>query len=105
LKTRADIRALAELQARLIASAARTLKPGGRLVYCVCSLEPEEGEGAVAAALAGGAPLARDPIEPSEIEGLPSEAFAKQGALLTLPSFWRGEGGMDGFHVSRLRRT
>jgi 16S rRNA (cytosine967-C5)-methyltransferase len=104
-KTKADVVALAALQAKLIAAAARCVKPGGRLVYCVCSLEPEEGEGAVAAALAACAPLARDPVGPAEIEGLPSEASAKEGALRTLPSFWADRGGMDGFYVVRFRRT
>ena len=34
-----------ELQAKLIASARRQLKPGGRLIYSVCTFEPEEGTG------------------------------------------------------------
>jgi 16S rRNA (cytosine967-C5)-methyltransferase len=99
-----DIAALADLQARLIAAAAHDLAPGGRLVFCTCSLEPEEGEGAVAQALAAGAPLAPDPIAREEIPGLPAEAFTPDGAVRTLPSFWRDLGGMDGFFIARLRR-
>ena len=41
----------AELQARLIDHAATLVRPGGTLVYAVCSLEPEEGEGVVNAFL------------------------------------------------------
>ena len=45
-------KALADLQAQLIDAAAKLLKPGAPLVYAVCSLEPEEGPGVVAAASA-----------------------------------------------------
>ena len=61
LRQEADIAALAALQKRLLQKAVALLKPGGTLVYCTCSLEPEEGEQAIAALLAsriGGAPRA-----------------------------------------------
>jgi 16S rRNA (cytosine967-C5)-methyltransferase len=103
-KTPRDMAPLADLQAKLIAAAARALKPGGRLVYCVCSLESEEGEGAVGAALAADASLARDPVRPDEIDGLPAEALAADGAVRTLPCFWAERGGMDGFYIARLTR-
>jgi 16S rRNA (cytosine967-C5)-methyltransferase len=103
LKTRADVAALAKLQGKLLSAAARLVKPGGRLVYCVCSLEPEEGPKALADALQAGAPLAHDPITPDEAPSLPPEAF-QDGSLRTLPSFWPERGGMDGFFVARLRR-
>src|SRR5690606_1415714 len=48
LKTEADIRRLAGLQARFLAATAEMVAPGGTLVYCVCSLEPEEGEQQIA---------------------------------------------------------
>ncbi len=104
-KTEAHIAALADLQSRLIAAAAKLVKPGGQLVFCTCSLEPEEGPGAVARALAAGAPLLRDPIVPAELPGLPAEAFSAEGDLRTLPSFWAEQGGMDGFFVARFRRA
>ena len=47
----AAIAALAETQAAMLARAAGWLKPGGSLVYAVCSLEPEEGEQVVEAFL------------------------------------------------------
>ena len=52
LKQDSDIAALTALQKRLLQKAITLLKPGGTLVYCTCSLEPEEGEQAVDALLA-----------------------------------------------------
>jgi 16S rRNA (cytosine967-C5)-methyltransferase len=103
-KTPADIATLAQLQTRLIAAAGRMLGPGGRLIYCVCSLEPEEGEGAVKGALAG-AVLAPDPIAPGEVPGLPAEALTAEGAVRTLPSMWPEAGGMDGFYIARMQAS
>ena len=54
LRQEADIGALAALQKRLLQRAVALLKPGGTLVYCTCSLEPEEGEQAIAELLAAG---------------------------------------------------
>ena len=103
-KTEKDVRAMSAAQTRLIGAAARALKPGGRLVFCTCSLQPEEGPDALAAALEDGAPLAVDPINIDEIPGLPSQALQTDGTLRTLPSFWAETGGMDGFFVARLTR-
>jgi 16S rRNA (cytosine967-C5)-methyltransferase len=97
-----DIRKLSTLQRELIAAAADFVKPGGVLVYAVCSLEPEEGEGAIEAALESGA-WTRDPVRPGEIAG--GDAFlTAEGALRTLPSHWPETGGLDGFFVARLVR-
>src|SRR5438067_11510442 len=59
LRQESDVAALTALQQRLLERAAGLLKPGGTLVYCTCSLEPEEGETAVAALLAGSSGLKR----------------------------------------------
>ena len=99
LRRPADIRALAELQAKLIDACAALLKPGAPLVYAVCSLEPEEGPGAVAGALARGWRREAFPSVP----GL--AAFVTgDGDLRTLPSYWPEMGGMDGFFAARLVR-
>jgi 16S rRNA (cytosine967-C5)-methyltransferase len=103
-KIKADVAALAALQTKLIVAAARLVKPGGSIVYCVCSLEPEEGEKAAAAAVAAGAPLVRDAILAEEVEGLPPDALTEDGALRTLPCFWAEQGGMDGFYAARFRK-
>jgi 16S rRNA (cytosine967-C5)-methyltransferase len=98
----ADIPRLAAAQARLLDSAAGRVKPGGRLVYCVCSLEPEEGEGQVAALLARRPDLAADPIAPGE-GGAPAASLTPDGALRILPH--HRDGGTDGFYIARLRRA
>jgi 16S rRNA (cytosine967-C5)-methyltransferase len=94
-----DIAKLAAVQARLLDSAARRLKPGGRLVYCVCSLEPEEGEGQVAAALKRHPELSLDPIRPGE-GGAPEAAVTPEGLLRILP--FHVAGGADGFFAARF---
>jgi 16S rRNA (cytosine967-C5)-methyltransferase len=101
LRRPTDIRALADLQAQLLAAAAAHLKPGAPLVYAVCSLEPEEGPGVVAAVLAQG--WRRDPIRLGEIHGA-DEFLTPDGDLRTLPSRWPEIGGLDGFYVARLQR-
>jgi len=98
----ADIPKLAQVQARLLDSAARRVKPGGRLVYCVCSLEPEEGEGQVAAFLARTPGFALDPIVPGE-GGAPEASLRPDGTLRILPH--HRAGGTDGFYVARLRKA
>jgi 16S rRNA (cytosine967-C5)-methyltransferase len=104
LKSEADVTALSALQVRLIAAAARSLAPGGRMVFCTCSLEPEEGPGAVTRALDEGAPLVRDPVSLEEIPGLPVEALTALGEVRTRPSVWAEVGGMDGFFMGRMIR-
>jgi 16S rRNA (cytosine967-C5)-methyltransferase len=108
LRQEADIAALTALQKRLLERAAGLLKPGGTLVYCTCSLEPEEGETAVAALLAGGSAFRRVPIEASEVAGL-SEIVNAEGDLRTLPCHLPHVdprlAGLDGFYAARLVKT
>jgi 16S rRNA (cytosine967-C5)-methyltransferase len=103
-KSGADLRALTELQSALLERATAWLAPGGRLVYCTCSLLPEEGEAQVAAAL-GRLPLAVDHAAPDALPGLPSRWRAGEGALRITPESWPEEpGGIDGFYIAALRR-
>lgn len=97
----AEIPKLAAVQARLLDAAARRVKPGGRLVYCVCSLEPEEGEGQVEAFLRRAPEFALDPVAAGE-GGAPEASRRPDGTLRILPH--HREGGTDGFYVARLRR-
>jgi 16S rRNA (cytosine967-C5)-methyltransferase len=101
-KTPEDVARMADLQGRLIASAAEMLAPGGTLVYASCSLEPEEGPAVVARALKAGLPLERAPIGSNEV-GLPVDP-TPAGELRTLPCHLAEAGGMDGFFIARLRR-
>jgi 16S rRNA (cytosine967-C5)-methyltransferase len=96
------VRTLAALQARLVDAAARLLKPGGRLVYAVCSLEPEEGLGVVAGALQNG--WRRAPLDAEEFAGA-APFITPDGDLRTLPSHWPEIGGLDGFYAARLMRA
>lgn len=96
-----DIAALAAAQSRLLDAAARRVRPGGRLVYCVCSLETEEGEGQVAAFLKRSADFALDPIAPGE-GGSPPESRRPDGTLRILPT--HRPGGTDGFFIARFAR-
>ena len=103
-KTPDDIVRLAALQNRLLAKAVEIVRPGGLVVYATCSIQPEEGEQRVAALIAAGAPVARDPLRPDELAGL-AEAITPAGDLRTLPCHWADRGGIDGFFAARLRRT
>ncbi|MGH7016351.1 MAG: RsmB/NOP family class I SAM-dependent RNA methyltransferase [Caulobacteraceae bacterium] len=100
-----EIAGLAELQRRLLSAAAGRLEAGGRLVYSVCSLEPEEGEGVLRTVLAGRTDLRLDPISAGEAEriGAPAASLAKEGWLRVLPCHL--EGGLDGFLIARLLRA
>jgi 16S rRNA (cytosine967-C5)-methyltransferase len=108
LKGEADIVTLTALQPRLIDRAVELTKPGGLLVYCVCSLEPEEGERQIEALLARDARVARRPVSAEEVCGH-GEFVTAAGDLRTLPLHlpdpdprW---GGLDGFYAARLVRT
>ena len=102
LKRPGDIAKFAQGQDRLLRAAADQLKPGGRLVYAVCSLQPEEGPARIAAVLQMG--LKPDPFTPAEMDGLP-EARTQEGFLRTHPGLWPDRGGMDGFFAARLIRV
>ncbi len=104
LKTAADRDRLALLQARLLVCASELLAPGGTLVYCTCSLEPEEGPKQIEAFLSAHPDFARAPVTPAEIGGL-TEAITPAGDLRTLPSHLADEGGLDGFYAARLVRV
>jgi 16S rRNA (cytosine967-C5)-methyltransferase len=105
LRQEADLAALTALQKRLLQKAASLLKPGGTLIYCTCSLEPEEGHQPIAALLAAEPSLQRLPVEAGEVAGL-SEIVTAEGDLRTLPCHLpRADpqfGGLDGFYVARL---
>jgi 16S rRNA (cytosine967-C5)-methyltransferase len=86
----------AELQGRLLRHAATLLRPGGTLVYAVCSLEPQEGEQVIEAARG----LQLDPIRSDELPAgiTPHE----RGWLRILPGMLEERGGLDGFFIARL---
>jgi 16S rRNA (cytosine967-C5)-methyltransferase len=92
------------LQQRLFSQAVSCLNPGGVLVYCVCSLEPQEGERQAEWAIAQG--LTVYPISAQELDGwaapVTKDGFVRTHPGLTVP----GEKGgtLDGFFIARFRR-
>jgi 16S rRNA (cytosine967-C5)-methyltransferase len=107
LKQAGDIEKLAAVQRRLIARAVDLTKPGGVLVYCTCSLEPEEGVEIVDDLLGRDSRLRRRPIMAAEVGGL-AAAVTSAGDLRTLPCHWPDPdprmAGLDGFFAARLER-
>jgi len=102
LKRPRDVAAAAAAQDRLLAHSGRLLRRGGRLVYAVCSLQPEEGAPRIERLLASGGwrPL---PFTAQELADLP-EARTADGCLRTDPGMWADRGGMDGFFAARLQK-
>ncbi len=109
LKGEADIASLVALQQKLLDRAVELTRPGGTLIYCVCSLEPEEGEQQIASLLERDRRVTRHPIAAAEIAGQ-QELITRLGELRTLPSHWPDAGdsrwgGLDGFYCARLTRA
>jgi 16S rRNA (cytosine967-C5)-methyltransferase len=102
LKRARDLTALTEQQDVMIANAAAMLRAGGRMIYAVCSLQPEEGPQRLQAANEAG--LRHDPFTTAELAFLP-EARTPDGCLRTHPGLWPEHGGMDGFFAARFIRT
>jgi len=104
-KSEEDIRKLSGLQTRLLDKAAQLLKPGGRLVYCTCSLEAEEGERQATGFLSRHPGFVRQPVQPDEIGGL-AGCLTPEGDVRTLPchlvSPEHERGGLDGFFIARF---
>jgi 16S rRNA (cytosine967-C5)-methyltransferase len=101
IKEADDVRALSLIQDELLAAAFAFLRSGGRLVYSVCSLEPEEGEHVIARFLAAHPAAVRARVEAHEIAGA-AEFVTQAGDLRTTPADWQQWGGLDGFYAARL---
>jgi len=91
----------ADLQRRLLARAAAWLKPGGSLVYSVCSLERQEGEHVVRSFLEGRSDFRLD-LPPGLPDFVP---VAAEGWVRIVPGLLEAEGGLDGFFMARLVRA
>ncbi|MCR9087915.1 MAG: methyltransferase domain-containing protein [Rhodobacteraceae bacterium] len=101
LRRKDDLSALVALQAELLDRAVGLLRPGGRLVFCTCSLLAEEGERQAEAALARHSNLTPDPVA-LDLPG--TEADWRSGSGLRLrPDLWPETGGMDGFFIAAFR--
>ncbi|MCR8546619.1 methyltransferase domain-containing protein [Salipiger sp. P9] len=89
------------LQAAMIDHALDLLVPGGRLVFCTCSLIPDEGECQIEEALVRHAGLT---VLPAEAPGIAPAWRSSEGGLRLRPDFWADRGGMDGFYMALLRK-
>lgn len=105
LKNAGDIVNLSALQRRLLDRALALTKPGGTLVYCTCSLEPDENEAIVAGLLARAPNVRRVPIAAAKVFGC-ADFISKDGDLRTLPCHFPDSdsrfAGIDGFYAARL---
>ena len=99
LRNPRDIEAMTKSQDALLDAAAAMLAPGGRIIYAVCSLQPQEGEMRIDAACAR-LGLERSPLT---LPALP-DAVTEKGDICTHPGLWPELGGMDGFFIARLVR-
>ena len=102
-KSEDDVAALGKIQGEMLDKAIGWLKPGGTLVYCVCSLQPAEGHEQIERLLASHEAFERVPITPGEVDGR-EPLITRAGDLRTLPAFDSDIGGMDGFFAARIRR-
>ena len=98
-----DIGKLTVAQDRLLAAAADMVRPGGQLLFCTCSLQPEEGPARILSFLVRRPDFVRLPIAASELAGQ-TALIDGSGDLRTLPCHLAEIGGMDGFYAARVRR-
>ena len=102
-KDGSEFSALFELQAQLIDHAISLLRPGGRLVYCTCSLLPDEGEVQIEEALARHPNVTARP-DSAEPAWLDPAWRTEEGGVRPRPDYWQDLGGMDGFYIACLQK-
>ncbi|SHJ61151.1 16S rRNA (cytosine967-C5)-methyltransferase [Ruegeria lacuscaerulensis ITI-1157] len=95
---------LIALQARMLAHAWTLLKPGGRLVYCTCSLLPDEGEVQIEEALPQHPDMQVD-RDALQVPGVQPDWLTEEGGLRLRPDYWPDLGGMDGFYIACLSKS
>lgn len=101
LKSPSDIAKLSGLQTRLLDAAAEMVAPGGKILYCTCSLQPEEGPDQIKAFLERHTNFQLDPIDAAEIFTHENPS----GMFRSLPCDLKDQGGRDGFFAARLQRV
>lgn len=107
-RDRAQVKSLVALQAALLDRALDPsfglLRPGGRVVYCTCSLLPEEGEDQAQAALARHPNIVIVPAELADLPAdLPDDWRSPDGGIRTRPDHWADLGGVDGFYIAQFQ--
>jgi 16S rRNA (cytosine967-C5)-methyltransferase len=101
LKKPDDVAKLTGVQDRLLTAALEMTAPGGTVVYCSCSLLPQEGPERIEPLIGAGGAASREPVKPTEVGGM-KELISADGDLRTLPCHLPEQGGMDGFYAARL---
>ena len=104
LKKPDDVAKLTGVQDRLLTAALEMTAPGGTIVYCSCSLQPQEGPERIEPLIGAGGVATREPVKPTEVGGM-KELISAEGDLRTLPCHLPEQGGMDGFYAARLIKT
>jgi len=102
-KDGSEFAALIGLQSELLDHAWSLVRPGGRLVFCTCSLLPDEGEVQIEAALARHADM-KTAWPETGLAGVDTTWRTTEGGLRLRPDYWAAEGGMDGFYMARLEK-
>ncbi|TLP65889.1 16S rRNA methyltransferase [Parasedimentitalea maritima] len=95
---------LIELQAQMLAHAWTLVKPGGKLLFCTCSLLPDEGECQVEEALDMFPDMSVD-RDALNVPGVDAAWITSEGGLRLRPDYWPDRGGMDGFYMACLRKA
>jgi 16S rRNA (cytosine967-C5)-methyltransferase len=103
-KDGSDFGGLIELQSQLLDHAIGLLKPGGRLVYCTCSLLPDEGECQVEEALRRHQNLQIDQAA-MNVEFIDLQMRSDEGGMRLTPDMLGDKGGLDGFYIAVLTKT
>lgn len=103
-KDGSDFGALIQLQSEMLDHAWGLLRPGGRLVFCTCSLLPDEGEVQIEAARHRHLDMRVAGI-PDALAGLDPAWRTEEGGLRLRPDYWASMGGMDGFYIARLEKV
>jgi 16S rRNA (cytosine967-C5)-methyltransferase len=93
------------MQAAMLAHAWTLLRPGGRMVFCTCSLLPDEGEVQVEEALAMHPDMTVDRAAALALPGVEPGWITEEGGLRLRPDYWPERGGMDGFYMALLRKA
>ena len=108
LKTEQQVAQRAALQRKILKASVAFLKPGGTLVFCTCSLQPEEGEAILDYVEAENLPLILDPIQSNEMGGI-SQLVQEDGTIRTLPHYLEHTdpvlSGIDGFFMARFQHV
>ncbi|MBR4126987.1 MAG: methyltransferase domain-containing protein [Alphaproteobacteria bacterium] len=99
-RTAQDVDRLSSTQKQLLKTAVNMMNENGEMIYCVCSVLPEEGRQIIDDAVNSGL-VERVPLDSSEV---PPEMISKEGDLLIFPFFYESAGGCDGFFAARLKK-